>query len=105
MHEQRIMMYFKIVDEGEHTTDWGGDPTYWLEVNEQGHAERQIERYPNGNVVSYDRTHEQDDYGALGVMVVDGDEGFWASYAISKDEFEQEWRTHLPLNTRPLDHT
>jgi hypothetical protein len=31
-------------------------------------------------------------------MVVDGDEDWWAQYEIAKDEFEQEWRTHSPLN-------
>jgi hypothetical protein len=90
--------HFKIVDEGNRSTEWGGDPTYWLEVNDDGHAERQIEQYPNGNVISYDRMHDQDEFGALAIMVVDGDETFWRSYEITKDEFENEWRTHLPLN-------
>jgi hypothetical protein len=87
------MRYFKITDKGFHQ-DWGGDPTYWLEVNEHGDAERQLEKYPNGNIVSYDRIHSEDEHGALAVMVVDGDEDWWAQYEIAKDEFEQEWRTH-----------
>jgi hypothetical protein len=90
--------HFKIVDEGNRSTEWGGDPTYWLEVNDDGHAERQIEHYPNGNVISYDKMHDQDEYGALAIMVVDGDETFWGPYQITKDEFEYEWHAHLPLN-------
>ena len=92
------MLYLKIVDEGNYSTEWGGDPTYWFEVNVGGDAERQIEQYPNGNVISYDRTHDQDTYGALAVMVVDGDEDFWMSYAITKNEFEHTWHIHKPLN-------
>ena len=91
------MRYFKITDEGIHK-DWGGTPTYWLEVNESGDAERQIEKYPNGNIISYDKAHPEDIHGALSVMVLDGDLGFWVSYEITKDEFEYEWRIHSPLN-------
>jgi hypothetical protein len=90
--------HFKIVDEGNRSTEWGGDPTYWLEVNDDGHAERQIEQYPNGNVISYDKIQARDEYGALAIMVVDGDETFWRPYQITKDEFENEWHTHVPLN-------
>ena len=37
---------------------------------------------------------KNDAYGALAVDVVDGDEDWWVQYEISKNEFEQEWRTH-----------
>ena len=92
------MRYFKITDEGYHLQNWGGDPVYWLEVNGQGHAERQLEKYPNGNVLSYDRTHLEDEYGALAILVIDGDPGFWAPHEITRDEFEHEWRCHCPMN-------
>ena len=54
------MRYYRITDEGYHDPDddWG-DPTYWLEINEAGDAERQLEIYPNGNVLIYDRTHQK----------------------------------------------
>src|SRR5688572_19371150 len=78
-----IVTHFKIVDEGNRSTEWGGDPTYWLEVNDDGHAERQIEQYPNGNVISYDKIQARDEYGALAIMVVDGDETFWRPYQIT----------------------
>ena len=94
----RQMRYFKITAGGGYHRDWGGDPTCWLEVNEAGDAERQLETYPNGNVLSYDRTHQDDEYGALAVMVVDGDEDWWEQYKSTKDEFEQAWQTHSPLN-------
>lgn len=96
------MRYFKICDEGFHK-DWGGDPTYWLEVNDHGHAGREIVKYPNGNVVSYDETHLEDEHGALSVMVVDGDENFWVSYEISKIDFEDEWQVHKPINRNLIE--
>jgi hypothetical protein len=92
------MRYFKVTDEGYHVEDWGGDPVYWLEINDRGDAERQIEKYPNGNVLSYDRTHLEDEYGALAIMVIDGDPEYWAPYEITREEFEQEWCAHAPMN-------
>jgi hypothetical protein len=85
--------YFKRTNEGYHApgVDWGGDPTYWLEVNELGDAERQLAVYPNGNVLRYDRSHSEDEYGALGVMVIDDDEEQWAAYEVSRKEFEEQW--------------
>ena len=85
------MRYFRIKDEGHHLADWGGDPTYWLEVNERGDAERELAVYPNGNVLRYDRAHEKDEYGALSMMVIDGNDEWWAPYEITKDKFEEQW--------------
>jgi hypothetical protein len=104
--------YFKTTDEGYHArgVNWGGDPTYWLEVNDRGDSERELQVYPNGYVLSYDRLHKQDEYGALGVMVIDGDEDWWASFEITMDEFEKQWSAHTPFNRgaepgTPLDPT
>jgi hypothetical protein len=88
------MRYFKITDEGHHSrgVNWGGDPTYWLEVNERGDAERELQVYPNGTVLRYDLAHWEDEYGALSVMVIDSEENSWAGLEITKDEFEEQWR-------------
>ncbi len=95
------MRYFRKTGEGYHApvADWG-DPTYWLEVNDCGDAERQLEVYPNGNVLRYDRDHPKDEYSELSIMVVDGDEEWWAPWEISKEEFDAQWRAHSPLNRR-----
>ncbi len=90
------MRYFKKADEGLHK-DWG-DPVYLLEVGDEGHAVRQLVCYPNGNTVSYDDAHVEDEHGALAIMVVDGDESWWAQFEISKAEFEAEWQKHSPMN-------
>jgi hypothetical protein len=93
------MRYFKTTSEGYHArgVNWGGDPTYWLEVNQRGDAERELQVYPNGNVLRYDREHPDDEYGALSIMVVDGDEELWAAYEITREEFEEQWRTRARL--------
>src|SRR5579872_6379534 len=94
------MRYFRITSESYHAggVNWGGDPTYWLEVNDLGDADRELQVYPNGRVLRYDRAHNRDEFGALSVMVIDGDEEFWAHYEITRDEFEERWRAHAPLN-------
>jgi hypothetical protein len=58
------MRYFRRVGEGYHApgVDWGGDPIEWLEVNEHGDAERQLDVYPNGTVLRYDRAYPGDEY-------------------------------------------
>ncbi len=100
------MRYFRITDEGYHArgVNWGGNPTYWLEVNDRGDAERELQLYPNGNVLRYEREHEEDEYGALSIMVVDADEDFWAPFEITRDEFEERWRAH-PRRIRGADPT
>ena len=40
----------------------------------------------------YDRAHPQDEYDALAIMAIDGDEALWESYEITKEEFEEQWR-------------
>lgn len=93
------MKYYRRIDEGYHAPgeEWG-DPTYWVEVNERGDSERQIEIYPNARVHSYDRTHDQDEHGGRGIMVVDGNEEWWRPYEITREKFEAQWRAHSPLN-------
>jgi hypothetical protein len=95
------MRYFRITDEGRWSAAWGGDPTYWLEVNDRGDAERELQVYPNGNVLRYDRAHDKDENGVLDVMVLDGDEGWWARYEITMEVFEEQWRARSPLNRGP----
>ena len=94
-----MMRYFKITDEGLHHYEWGGYPTYWLEVNEVGNFEREIHEYPNGNILSYDKTHRQDEYGVRTTDDID-DYGFWIPYEITKEEFEHEWDAISPLNRK-----
>lgn len=90
------MRYVRREDEGHPSL--GGTAVYWVEVNQEGHAERQIAFHASGKVVSYDRTHTDDKFGALAVMVIDGDAESWRPYLVSRMEFEAVWRGHLPDN-------
>lgn len=93
------MRYYSKIDEGHlDPEDSGGYPTYWLEINAAGDANRQLIVYPNGKVFSYDELHLQDQFGALAIMVIDGDENWWEPYQITKKEFMDKWNSHLPLN-------
>jgi hypothetical protein len=88
------LRYFKRVDEANH--ELGGEATYFLEVDEDGDAVRQVELYPNGKVLRYSAAHQQDDWGALCVMVLDANDD-WAPYVISREEFERVWQATTPL--------
>lgn len=88
------LRYFKTVDEANH--ELGGEATYYLEVDERGDAVRQAMIYPNGRVTRYSEAHPEDEWGALAVMVVDGDEDWWEPRAISSDEFERVWQDTAP---------
>lgn len=92
------MRYFKINSEGLHQGEWGGFPTDWLEVDEVGNIEREINEYPNGNTLTYDKTHQQDEYGVLTTDNIEPDDNFWKLLEITKDEFEREWNTISPIN-------
>jgi len=97
------MRYYKYKITLDETSDrcasaWGGNPTYWFEINDHGDANRQIVYYPNGNTISYDCSHQYDDYNGLQEMVVDGDEDYWIPYSISKEDFEHEWSLHIAMN-------
>ena len=85
------MRYFRLASEGFHAGENWGQAMYWLEVNDRGDAERELQVYPNGNVLRYDREHAEDEYGALAIMVIDGDEDVWVPHEITKDEFEVQW--------------
>ena len=87
------LRYFKRVDEANH--EFGGEATYFLEVDEDGDAVRQVELYPNGKVLRYSEAHPQDEWGALSVMVLDTADD-WAEYVISREEFERVWQDTAP---------
>ena len=82
-------------------------PTYWLELNSDGNAERQISEYPNGNILSYDEDHLEDEFDGLALMVMledtDPSKGYWAGTEITKEDFEARWAEHVPMNRDPKE--
>ncbi len=89
------MFYYKL--DAEAHSDWGV-VTYYLEVDEDSWAIRQIEVYENGVVLFYDYSHPSDAYGALaGQLASILLEGLGA-FEIAREEFEHVWHTLHPHN-------
>lgn len=76
--------------------DAWGTSTYFLEVGHDLCAIRQIEVYENGNVLFYDDSHFSDNHGMLCDKPL-GEEDL-REFGITKDEFEEVWRTRTPMN-------
>lgn len=76
--------------------DAWGTSTYFVEIGEHLYAVRQIEVYENGNVLFYDESHFWDDYGMLCDKPIGKDQ--IEEFEITKAEFEQVWRTRIPIN-------
>ena len=92
------MKYFKRSWEqsrGDEYDDWGTS-VWFLEVHEGRWLNRQLQIYENGNVLSYDESHDLDEYGGLGDQEVDLVE--FAEFEIDADQFEQQWQSAKPLN-------
>ena len=92
------MIYVRITDQGMYSNEWGGNPTYWMEIDQQDNAIRQIEYYPNGNIVSYDSAHPEDQHGGLSINVTQGERDWWGQFMIDQACFEEAWANHTPLN-------
>ncbi|AFZ23484.1 hypothetical protein Cylst_1182 [Cylindrospermum stagnale PCC 7417] len=76
--------------------DAWGTSTYFMEIGIDLYANRQLEVYENGNVLSYDGSHHADNFGRLcDQRLGDGD---IQEFEISKAEFEQVWQTKIPIN-------
>jgi hypothetical protein len=86
---------------------WGDTCTFWFEVSVDGDANRQLQTFPNGYILSYDADHPVDAYDGLQQMVVDGDAEWWEPYEITPEAFAAEWGMHLPVNRPwlPTPHT
>ena len=86
------MRYFKSYwDEsrGDDYDHWG-NCWYYFEIDTDGYARRQIEKYDNNNSLKYDLSlHSSDKYGFLTDQQVDISEGNIKE--IQKQEFEKEW--------------
>jgi hypothetical protein len=94
------MNYYKyVLSEAVGEAKWGGG-TFLYEVGEDRWAVRQLEIFEDGIVLSYDASHDDDQFGFLADQRFPDDrEGeYYRQYEISKAEFEQAWRTFNPVN-------
>jgi len=75
--------------------DWGGS-YYLFEVHPDGYVARQIEQFDNGNLLLYDETHDEDEYGGRSTVPLDYDE--YEQYMIDRSEFICSWRPPAAIN-------
>lgn len=78
---------------GDQFDDWGAS-VWYFEVDAEGYPLRQVEVYDSGVVLTYDRSHDHDEFGGLGDQPIDADD--FASFEILGEEFDAAWaRTSL----------
>jgi hypothetical protein len=95
---QKTKKYYKWswdVSLGGEYDSWGRS-TYFMEIDSDLYARRQIEVYENGNVLFYDKSHSLDDYGMLCDQRLDVKN--IEEFEISEAEFEQIWQSKTPIN-------
>ncbi|MBK1989114.1 hypothetical protein A0J48_016475 [Sphaerospermopsis aphanizomenoides BCCUSP55] len=95
---ERVKKYYKWswdVSLGGKYDEWGTS-TYFMEIDSNLYARRQIEVYENGNVLFYDSSHCADDYGMLCDKKLDDPN--IEEFEISQAEFEQVWHSKTPIN-------
>ena len=87
------MNYFKrnLEESRDDEFDNWGKSTFFLETDDLGYPNRQIEQYQNGVVLKYDKEKAHDEFGMLGDQKIDLDE--FAPFQITNEQFSKEWNT------------
>ena len=100
-------LYWKYVSDvhyADETESWGEIFESFFELDGEGWPIRHLDVYANGNRCSYDWNRLHDQWGMLpdkpwSDADVEPDPRFdYKLTAISRDEFEQAWRTGIHLN-------
>lgn len=94
------MRYFKrpgLELRDDEYASWGTS-TYFFEVGPDNFAERQIEVYQRGTVLTYDRAHLEDAFGGLSEAAFDLEADGFLPFEITVDEFESAWLSLKPAN-------
>ena len=73
---------------GDSLTDSWGTSYFYLETDDLGYIQRQLQVFKNGQVLKYDTTYLEDKFGGLSEAALGED---FEPYQITKDEFEQRW--------------
>jgi hypothetical protein len=92
------MRYFKRrwdESRGDEYDSWGAS-TWYFEVGDDGYAVRQLERYDHGEILKYDETHLDDEFGGLGEKALELDD--FAPFEIDRQEFESVWSSSTAMN-------
>lgn len=93
-----VSRYFKRrwnESRGDHHDAWGTS-LWYLQLDDAGYPERQLEVYESGDTLAYDEALLDDEYGGLGDQPLDLRE--WHDFEITPQEFEIAWSTAKPRN-------
>ena len=80
---------------GDNHDAWGTS-IWYLQLDDEGYPERQLEIYSSGDALAYDRQHLDDEYGGLGDQPLDIEE--WVTFEVTSQEFETAWTAAKPRN-------
>lgn len=69
--------------------NWGKS-IWYFEIDNEGYAMRQIEKYENGKKLKYDLKNIGDEFGGLADQPIDLEE--FVNFEITKNEFEEQWK-------------
>jgi hypothetical protein len=82
-------------DSGGLCAGWGGSH-FLFEVHPDGWVSRQIQYFDNGELLLYDETLDEDDFGGRSTVALDA--GEYAPFTIDKSEFVRKWKLDLAAN-------
>jgi translation initiation factor IF-1 len=82
-------------DSGGLCSGWGGSHLLF-EVHPDGWVARQIQQFDNGELLLYDETCNEDDFGGRSTIPLDANE--YRPYSIGRSEFVSSWKPNLAVN-------
>ena len=74
---------------GDEYDNWGKS-IWYFEIDSEGYAMRQIEKYENGKKIKYDLKNIEDEFGGLADQPIDLEK--FVNFEITKNEFEEQWK-------------
>jgi len=92
LKKMKLPKYYKRSWEetrGNEYEKWGKS-IWYFEIDNEGYAMRQIEKYENGKKLKYDLKNIEDEFGGLADQLIDLEE--FVNFEITKDEFEEQWK-------------
>lgn len=79
--------------------DGWGTAVYFFETDDELWPQRQLEVYADGNVLAYDKTHVDDEFGGLSQAALEASD--FKPFEIAQDDFDSAWKESRPLNRAP----
>ena len=82
-------------DSGGRCSGWGGSH-FFFEVHPDGWVARQLQAFDNGELILYDETCDEDEFGGRSTVQLDARE--YDPFLIARSEFVSNWKPNLAAN-------